>query len=304
MLITLPSFAKINWSLEVLGRRADGYHEVRTLLQTISLTDTLSFERTSDGIDFSCSASEVPVDDTNLVVRAATRFLAETGVAGGVRIHLDKRIPVAAGLGGGSSNAAVTLIGLEKMWQTGIARERLVEMGATLGADVPYFFTGGTALGTGRGDEILEMPEIEESRILLINPGIGISAGEAYRALPARLTLPYVKDKMPFSLEAAESGVSTPLSVPGGLRNDLEAGVLGLYPALEEIRLRMRLAGAWATMMSGSGSTFFALFDTEAARAAAEKDIAEKDIEDTGWWFAPVETVARQRYREALGLND
>ena len=298
MLITLPSFAKINWKLEVLGRRVDGYHEVRTILQTISLTDTLTIEEQSSGIDFTCGAPDVPVDVTNLVLRAATQFLSATGVRKGARIHLDKRIPVAAGLGGGSSNAAVTLIGLERIWRTGIGRERLHSIGASLGADVPYFFTGGTALGRGRGDEVSELSEIEHARLLLISPGIGVSAGEAYRALPPQLTLPYAKDKMPFSLEEAESGASTQMSVPSGLRNDLEAGVLRLYPALEEIRVRMRRTGAIATMMSGSGSTFFALFDTEAALAAAERD-----IEDTGWWSAPVKTIGRRQYHEALGLK-
>lgn len=297
MAITLPSFAKINWRLEVLGRREDGYHEVRTILQTVSLTDTLRIEETEEGVALSCDAPGVPVDGTNLVVRAASLFLSETGVERGVRIHLEKRIPVAAGLGGGSSNAAVTLIGLERLWRTGIEKEKLCVMGASLGADVPYFLTGGTALGLGRGDEIIELPEIVERRILLINPGIEISAAEAYRALPVELTLPYVKDKMPFSLESAEFGVSAPMTV-SALRNDLESGVLGVYPGLEEIGLRMRRAGALATMMSGSGSTFFALFETDAARAAAIRD-----IEDTGWWSAPVETIGRRQYDESLGLK-
>jgi 4-diphosphocytidyl-2-C-methyl-D-erythritol kinase len=308
MRITLPSFAKLNWRLEVLGRRADGYHEVRTILQTISITDTLTLEETEKGIDLSCEAPGVPVDGTNLIARAAAHFLAETGVGKGVRIHLEKRIPVAAGLGGGSSNAAVTLLGLERLWSTGLARERMLALAASLGADVPYFLGGGTALGKGRGDEIEELPEVGCSRILLINPGIAISAAEAYRALPARLTLPYVKDKMPFSLEKAGLGAFAPMRVPAGLKpeglkpeglqNDLEPGVLALYPALEEIRSRMRRAGALAILMSGSGSTFFALFETDAARAAAKKD-----IEDTGWWSAPVETVSRRQYHDALGLN-
>jgi 4-diphosphocytidyl-2-C-methyl-D-erythritol kinase len=298
MLITLPSFAKINWRLEVLGRRNDGYHEVRTILQTISLNDVLTFEAADEGVVLSCEAPGVPFDGTNLVVRAAHLFIAEMGVTEGVSIHLEKRIPVAAGLGGGSSNAAVTLVGLERLWRTGIERKRLQAIGASLGADVPYFLTGGTALGRGRGDEIVELPEIVESWILLINPGIAISAGEAYRALPRELTLPYVKDKMPFSLEAAGLGTSTPMSVSDGLRNDLEPGVLRLYPRLAEIRSRMKRSSAIATMMSGSGSTFFALFESDAARAAAMRD-----IEDTGWWSAPVETVGRRQYHDALGLK-
>ena len=297
MQIALPSFAKINWRLDVLGRREDGYHEVRTYLQTITLHDTLSFEEIDDGIELICDRPDLPVDGRNLVVRATERFRTAAGIRRGVRIHLEKSIPVAAGLGGGSSNAAVTLLGLDRLWGTDVAAEKMRELASSLGSDVPFFLTGGTAIGSGRGEEIEAAVEQSEARILLINPGIAISAAEAYGALPRRLTLPYVKDKMPFSFDDGFEG-QFPLKLSSMMRNHLEPGVVELYPELGEIRKRMERLGAVGTLMSGSGATFFALFETDAALAAAMKD-----IEDTGWWCKPVATVSRQQYRKALGLT-
>ncbi len=171
MTFTLPSFAKINWTLEVLGRRADGYHELRTLLQTISLCDELRFTSRSCGIEITCDVPDVPCDETNLAHRAATLLNASTGIHRGVLIEITKRIPVAGGLGGGSSNAAVTLIALQRLWNLHLTPRDLFALGSQLGADVPCFFLGGTCLGIGRGDEVYPLADIQAEHLLLVNAG-------------------------------------------------------------------------------------------------------------------------------------
>src|SRR5262249_39142868 len=152
MPLTLPSFAKINWTLEILGKRPDGYHEVRTLLQTVSVADDLTFELTVQGITVNSDHPEVPCAETNLVNRAA-KFLGDfTGAGKGVRVRIAKRLPVAAGLGGGSGNAAVTLLALQKLWDVQVEPRDLFGIAAKLGADAPFFLVGGTGFGVGRGD--------------------------------------------------------------------------------------------------------------------------------------------------------
>ncbi len=299
MSVTVPSFAKINWNLEVLGRRTDGYHEVRTILQSVSLEDRLTFTQTDSGIELTCDMPGVPLDGTNLICRAAKLLQETAGVGGGVQIHLEKRIPIAAGLGGGSSNAAVTLLLLDRLWQTNLGSTKLVELASMLGADVPFFLTGGTALGVGRGDSIVPIADISSPNILLVNGGIAVAAGDAYRALPTELTTPYTADMMPFSLGAARVSTFDPSAVGTALRNDLEYGVLSSHSVLIEIKNRLKSLGAAKTLMSGSGSTIFGLFDSEAERTAAEGRLT-----NTGWWFAAVRTIGRTEYRAAIGVSN
>ncbi len=298
MTLRVPSFAKINWTLEVLGRRADGYHELRTILQTVSLADTLSFTLSEHGVDLTCDTPRVPLDETNLIHRAARLFFAETRLDCGVRVHIEKRIPVAAGLGGGSSNAAVTLLALERLLGVRLEHGRLPGIAASLGADVPFFLQGGSGIGIGRGDEVYALEDIDFAHILLVNPGVEVSTVEVYRGLPAELTMPYVADMMPFSLEAAYRSISTPLGVLGILSNDLEPGVVARDPRLGEVRKRLVGCGSRAVLMSGSGATFFALFDSEATRS-----VAQENLSDTGWWTMPVRTVGRREYRTAIGVD-
>src|SRR5215813_13936169 len=229
MNITLPSFAKINWTLEILGKRPDGYHEVRTLLQTVSAADELTFELAERGITIDCDHPEVPLDETNLVYRAAKLFGDFTGAGKGARIRINKRLPVAAGLGGGSSNAAVTLLALQKLWNVQVAPRDLFSLGARLGADVPFFFIGGTCLGVGRGDEIYPLADINEEFLLLLNAGVAVPTRDVYANLPAELTKPEAVAKMPLSLEAAYAAIARP-SEPVPLSNDLENSVLARHP--------------------------------------------------------------------------
>ncbi|MFZ4794631.1 MAG: 4-(cytidine 5'-diphospho)-2-C-methyl-D-erythritol kinase, partial [Blastocatellia bacterium] len=186
--MTVSSRAKINWTLEVLGKRPDGYHELRTLLQTVDLADTLTLTPVDSGISIGCDHPEVPLDERNLVHRAARLLLEHTGIERGVRIEITKRIPTAAGLGGGSSNAAVTLLALCQLWDLDLKLSELVTLGSRIGADVPFFFFGGTCLGVGRGDEVYPVGEITADFMLLVNGGILVPSGDVYANLPPHLT--------------------------------------------------------------------------------------------------------------------
>lgn len=291
MKLTLPSFAKINWTLEILGKRTDGYHELRTLLQTISVADELVFELLEQGIEIVCDHPDVPCDETNLVYRAAKSLADFSGVTKGIRVTICKHIPTAAGLGGGSGNAAVTFLALQKLWQVNLSTRNLFELGAKLGADVPFFFVGGTCLGVGRGDEIYPLADIQTSNLLLVNAGILVPTREVYGALPPELTNPSAIHKMPTSFEAAYAAI-TPKDEQIRLKNDLEVPVLARHKLLGEIKEQLQLAGANGVLMSGSGSTFFAIFDSDEAR-----DSAQCELSQNGWWCAPASTLSRDDYQ-------
>jgi 4-diphosphocytidyl-2-C-methyl-D-erythritol kinase len=318
MILTLPSFAKINWVLEILGKRPDGYHELRTLLQTISLADELSFTASSRGIEIVGSGHDLPCDETNLAHRAAKLLCDFTGIDRGVRITINKRIPVAGGLGGGSSNAAVTLLALQKLWKVELATRDLLTIGKQLGADVPFFFMGGTCLGIGRGDEVYPLEDFTAPFLLLVNAGIQMPTAQVYADLPAELTNPAATAKMPLSLEAAYANTRSGHPVSGQLsgqasgqvlgvmrpecfrlHNDLETPAFARHPMIGEIKKRLMDIGARSVLMSGSGSTVFAIFDSEEARERALRDVS-----GTGWWCAPAHTLSRRQYQEALSVID
>lgn len=291
MKLTLPSFAKVNWTLEILGKRSDGYHELRTILQTVDVADELTFELIERGIEIVCDQPGVPCNETNLAHRAARLLCDFAGITKGVRITLDKRIPTAAGLGGGSSNAAVTLMALQKLWQIHLAPHALFTIGAKLGADVPFFFLGGTALGVGRGDEVYPLTDVKAEFLLLVNAGIAVPTGDVYANLPARLTNPEAIHKMPTSFEVAYATI-TSHDRQIRLHNDLEIPVLQRHPLLGEIKERLRQAGASGALMSGSGSTVFGIFDSSEARESAQRELSQN-----GWWCAPTRTLSRQEYQ-------
>ncbi|HEY8460176.1 MAG TPA: 4-(cytidine 5'-diphospho)-2-C-methyl-D-erythritol kinase [Blastocatellia bacterium] len=295
MKLTLPSFAKINWTLEILGKRPDGYHEVRTLLQTIDVADELTFELTEKGISVYCDHPEVPCDETNLAYRAAKLLSDFTGVAKGVRIGISKQLPVAAGLGGGSGNGAVTLLALQRLWDVRLEPRDLFGLASKLGADAPFFLIGGTCLGVGRGDEVYPLADINEEFLLLVNPGIAVPTREVYAGLPPELTKPEAVIKMPLSFEAAYAAVARPgAHVP--LINDLEGPAFSRLPALIEVKRRLKQTGARGVLMSGSGSTVFAIFDSAEARARAEDDLRA-----TGWRLLRARTLGRTEYLRLLG---
>lgn len=314
-MLTLQSYAKINWTLEILGRRTDGYHELRTILQTVNLADTLNFTLLDHDIVVECDHPEVPTDERNLVWKAASLLRELTGPDRGVRIEIIKRIPTAAGLGGGSSNAAVTLLALLRLWEIELPFRQLCRLGSRLGADVPFFFIGGTCLGVGRGDEVYPVAEIEVDHLLLVNAGILVPTREVYANLPPELTNPEAVVKMPLSLELAyeadslparhpATGTSADVSPavgltpssgtirPGLLTNDLEIPVLPRYPRLAEVKRQLIELGATDSLMSGSGSTVFAIFDNDQTRQEAAAALRA-----AGWWTQPVGTISRDDYR-------
>lgn len=237
------SYAKINWSLRVIGKRDDGFHDLETIFQTVSLHDTLTF-RESERLEITCSDPSIPTDERNLVARAARALGVER-----VAIHIEKRIPAGGGLGGGSSNAATTLVTLAKMFRIDTPLESLA---LELGSDVPFFLMGGTAYATGRGEVLRQLPDVGAMPLLLVLPELHVSTAEAFASL-------------------------TRFSRPAGMRpfdfrdfvNDFEEPVFARHPELRDYKQRLRDAGAVWAGMSGSGSTVAGAFRSERERDAA-----------------------------------
>lgn len=259
----LKAPAKINWFLSVVGKRPDGYHDLVSLMQCVDLFDGLQFSG-SDQIEV-ISEIEVPVKD-NLVYKAAMLLREKTSYRGGASIRLRKEIPMAAGLGGGSSDAAFTLLGLNRLWGLGLGREQLMGLAADIGSDVPFFIAGSTAMVEGRGERVMPLAAALEATLLLVNPGIAVSAGWAYGRCNPGLT------KIPFDIKLfcqAFAGKDR-AALSDMIFNDLEAAVAAEYPVIAEIKERLIAEGAVAACMSGSGSTVFGVFgsEEEALRAA------------------------------------
>jgi 4-diphosphocytidyl-2-C-methyl-D-erythritol kinase len=264
---TFRSFAKVNLHLEVVGRREDGYHELRTLFQTIDLADELEVERGGRGVALEVVGADLPAGPGNLAWRAAAAFLARWADAGeGVRLRLTKRIPAGGGLGGGSANAATVLLALCAVWNLRPAYPELWREARELGADVPFFLVGGTALGFGRGDEIVPLPDPAgpARELWLAMPPFAVPSRAVFEALEdARRRQPSAL------LLAAEIGAAPPRERGWVGDNDLEPAAFRLRPELEAIYTHLAGAGATAVRLSGSGSTLFALFDDPAAARAA-----------------------------------
>ena len=293
--LTIPAFAKLNWSLRVLGKRDDGYHEIDTVLQTISLHDTITFEETSDdGIQLWCEDRSVPADKTNLVWRAAAALRERYSIRRGVKIRLEKRIPAEAGLGGGSSDAAATLIALALLWENEISGDDLALVAEGLGSDVPFFLHGGTARATGRGEVVESLEDLPPKHLLVIKPNASISTAKAYGMLNrAALTS---SDSKPILLRSQASDSSASIDL-NSLYNDFEPVVFQLEPEIERAKVALLQSGARAAMLSGSGSSVFGIFENQDAQ---ERAIQAIELE-AGWRAFPCKTVGRDRYRSAMG---
>jgi 4-diphosphocytidyl-2-C-methyl-D-erythritol kinase len=284
----LKSPCKVNLILNILGKRADGFHELETVMHPVNLFDELSFARITSGFHLTCSDPALPTDSGNLVHRAATLFFQRTEIRDGVRIHLEKKIPMAAGLGGGSGNAATTLLGLNEIFGRPLSAKALQDIAATLGSDIPFFLQTKPGLGTGRGEKIQPLdffPAMTGAAILLVHPSFGISTPWAYQNLaqfPSALNgTPGRAQKLISLLQTAD------LRTAGAeFYNSLEAPALEKYPLLTLFQEFFRENGAAATLMSGSGSTTFAL----AASLAAGEKLAEKFKAKFGetYWVAVV----------------
>ncbi|MCC6235651.1 MAG: 4-(cytidine 5'-diphospho)-2-C-methyl-D-erythritol kinase [Verrucomicrobiales bacterium] len=256
------SGCKVNLLLNILGRREDGFHELESVMFPVPITEHLEIEAAPGaGIQLSCSHPELPVDAGNLVYRAASSFYERTGVPAGVRIHLEKRLPLAAGLGGGSANAAVTLAALNEIHGNPLTAVQLAQLGAGLGSDVPFFLQDGPALVSGRGEWVEPLAPLAGLRgmgMVLVHPGFGVSTPWAYQALSA---FPEARNGRRGRAREWLSQL-TGGDVEGACRalyNSLEAPVLAKYPLLQLFQEFFRAEGAWGALMSGSGSTTFAL---------------------------------------------
>ena len=295
MNITLPAFAKINWTLRVLGRRADGYHELRTIFQTVTLHDRIHFAVTAGGsIELTCDDQHIPVDESNLISRAALALRERYVVGRGVRIHLEKRIPTGGGLGGGSANAAVALLGLNSLWNLGMTKGELCAVGSGLGADVPFFFTGGTALGAGIGDDLTPLPDVAAPHLLIVAPGAHVSTAEAYKSLAAP---PLTKDGGDTILSSSRAGALPDSSLLDAPHNDFERSVFGLVPEVGRAKRALLEAGARRALMSGSGSCVYGVFDSNETRERAAFVLGG----DVGWRVYPCAALSRAEYVSALG---
>lgn len=294
-MLVLPAFAKINWVLRVLFRRPDGYHEIDTILQMVSLRDTISLRLSHDGrITLWCDDRSIAVDESNLVYRAAADLRRRFSIKTGAFIRLEKRIPLKAGLGGGSSDAAMSLIGLSHLWEIPVTGAELFELGAKLGADVPFFFFGGNARATGVGKEIVALPEGPKRFLLILKPNVQISTAQAYEALNApSLTMPE-GDTILFG---CPSSVDVDRFRSGALQNDFEAVSFALEPEIERAKLALVKAGATSALLAGSGSAVFGVFDS---RQAQESAIQAIELE-AGWRVFPCTTVGRDQYIGAMG---
>jgi len=288
-LIVRPA-AKINLTLRVGPRRADGFHDVRTLMQSVGITDTLVFSPRRGPFALATRAPCVPADRTNLIWRAAARLWRVIGRAGDprdVHVKLEKQIPTAAGLGGGSADAAATLVALNTIWEARRSRRDLMRLGSELGADVPFFLQGGTALGTGKGDEIYPVDDIARLGVVVIKPSFGVSTADAYGWLDEdRMSGAAPGDGAP-PPEGREVDVGWP---HGGITlvNDLEAPVGRRHPGVNEIVAACRREGALGAAMTGSGSAVFGLFSEAVATKAARR------LQRPDWLVMLTRTLSRR----------
>ncbi len=266
--------AKVNLSLRILGKRSDGYHELDTVMQKLNLADTLTLRRLeTPGIQLSCLASDLPEDDSNLVWQAAAAFFKETGIAQecGVSIILEKKIPVAAGLGGGSSDAGSVLTGLNRLFQTGLAEKTLLSLGASLGADVPFFVVSHPAVhATGIGDRMTPYDTLSNCSLLLVNPGFSVSTAWVYK----NFTLTRADKDSNLSDSRKNESLNGQICP---LYNDLESVTIAHYPELRDVKSCMLENGASGALMSGSGPTVFGIFpDQEGSRVSSLHECAKK----------------------------
>lgn len=294
MQFALPSFAKINWNLRVLGKRDDGFHELFTIFQTVSLHDRLYFAD-GEAVSLECNDQSIPVDERNLILKAAAALQRATGARKGASILLEKRIPSPGGLGGGSSNAATALIGLMRLWGLGIEHRDLNEIAAELGSDVPFFLTGGTAIGMGRGEFIEPIQDRKAEHLIIVTPDVAVSTPKAFAAINvATLTT----DTLESTLTVCRNEAKDFDPLQSALINDLEASVFAAHPEVRRVKDALADLGAISAAMSGSGASVFAIFDNKETRQAAEKALEQEST----WRKFAVSTISRDTYREALAI--
>ena len=284
--VQVRSPAKVNLFLEVLHKREDGYHELETLFQEINLCDEISVEQIPENqIKVSSNSPDVPTDSTNLVYRAALLFFKQTGISSGIHIHILKKIPVAAGLGGGSSNAAATLKALQSLFQVDLGLETNLVMARQLGADVPFFLKGGSALGRGIGDRLESLKSSKKFFLVLVNPNFKVATANVYRQISLNLTRPnsditLIKDAL------ARGDIS---ELGSRLFNRLEDVVFHKFPALNSMKEALKKSGALGALLSGSGPTLFAITEKSEEAIRIQKQI--DFLQPVRFWTAVCQTV-------------
>jgi 4-diphosphocytidyl-2-C-methyl-D-erythritol kinase len=290
--ISLPSFAKVNLDLRILGTRPDGFHNLKTVFQSLALFDNVTVTARRGPLTVTCDEPDIPTDQRNLVWKAASLLhrvsTGKTTAPRDITIDLRKRVPPEAGLGGGSANAAMTLLALNTLWKLNLDMASLTRIGARLGADVPYFLAGGTALGLGRGDDVYPLADMPSVHVVILRPGFGVSTADAYRWYDEEVRKP-LKEPAPRTVPPGWPAWSATL------RNDLEVPVVRHHPAIGRIRQSLVDSGAAFAAMSGSGSAVFGLFERKDAARRTANDLARP-----GWLSLHTRTLTRREYARRL----
>lgn len=261
------SYAKINLTLDVLSKREDGYHDISMIMQTVSLFDLIIIDKTESGIEISTNLRYLPCNEKNIAYKAADAFFKESGINGGVKIRIHKNIPVSAGLAGGSGNCAATLTAVNMLYGAPLSKDKLCAIGASLGADVPYCFDGGTQLAEGIGEILTPLPKMPDAYILLVKPNINVSTGTVYERIDSASVIDRPDTNAMINALRAQSVAG----VAENLCNVMESVTEKMYPVIGGIKQKMILNGALGSVMSGSGPTVFGIFDDfEKAKASAD----------------------------------
>lgn len=280
--IQLKSPAKVNLFLEVVGKRSDGYHELETIFQEIDLCDEITIRGLrEEHIEISSDSVDIPQDERNLAYRAASLFFQETGIRPGVHIHISKKIPVAAGLGGGSSNAATTLRGLQKFFERELREQVCFKLARSLGADVPFFLKGGTAKGVGIGDILEPLVRKESFSLVLVNPGFEVQTAQIYQQLKLGYKVNSGAKDVIRALREGDVG-----QLGASLFNRLEDVVLPRFSRLFEIKQQLRERGVLGVLLSGSGPTLYAIL-----RDYDEAERVKNNLADLNYWTATCQAV-------------
>lgn len=276
--LKLKAKAKINLGLDVVRKREDGYHEVRMIMQMINLYDKITLrKKTEPSITVTTNLSYLPVNEDNLVYRAAKLLMDEFQVDGGLEIELQKYIPVAAGMAGGSTDAAAVMVGVNRIFQLGLNKKQLMERGVKIGADVPFCIMRGTALAEGIGEKLTGITQVPECFVLIGKPGINVSTRAAYESL--NLSGIQNHPDIDGMIQDIQNGDLQGMTAKMG--NVFEPGIIGQYPVIQEIKDLMESHGALKAMMSGSGPTVFGIFDSQEKMDAAAKILRESNLAKT-----------------------
>ena len=271
----LKALAKINLGLDVLGKRENGYHDVRMIMQSIYLYDEVRLDRSEEpGIRVKTNLGFLPTGEGNIAYKAAQMLKDEFGIGPGIDITLNKHIPVAAGLAGGSTDAAAVLFGLNRMFGLKLTREQLMERGVKLGADVPYCIMRGTVLAEGIGEELTVLPDMPKCTVLIAKPPVSVSTRVVYEALDAGEIVDH--PDIDGIIEGLKAGNLK--KIASSMGNVLEGVTIPMHPVIEQIKEEMKAAGALNAMMSGSGPTVFGMFENRAAARDAQRRIREKAL--------------------------